>query len=62
MTFWFAYNGDNKYAIGTGDHEIAIVTGPNEDQARNWASIMAKALNEADDKDEYFMMGGTYFG
>lgn len=49
--FWYArLENENQYAIGTGDREIAIVTGPNPVTARDWAGQMAASLNQLEEE------------
>lgn len=43
--WWLAQSsGDNRFAVGTGDLEIAIVTGPDEATAKYWAKEVLLGL------------------
>ena len=44
--FWYArLENPRKYAIGSGDCEMAVITGPDEITANDWAKQITAALN-----------------
>jgi hypothetical protein len=48
--FWWAKSGNGDkagiYAIGLGDIEVIVITGPDDTLAAQWARCCANALNQ----------------